>query len=103
MNFMFLNGGHIGPLKGLPPPSPPPTPPNSFIKPCRMVHVRGAVSDNHRVVQYNQKLSARYDAHINIEVAASIRSVKYLLTSITPPPSPCFGSRVGPAGWLGTV
>ena len=44
----------------------------------RTVHLRGAVLDNRWVVPYNPTLSVKYDAHINVEVAASIRSVKYL-------------------------
>ena len=44
----------------------------------RTVHVRGAVLDNRWVVPYNSTLSVNYNAHINVEVTASIRSVKYL-------------------------
>jgi len=34
--------------------------------------------DNRWVVPYNPYLSAKYDAHINVEIATSISSVKYL-------------------------
>ena len=34
--------------------------------------------DNKWVVPYNPYLSAKYDAHINVEIATSITSVKYL-------------------------
>ena len=44
----------------------------------RTVHVRGADLDNRWVVPYSPKLCVKYAAHINVEVAASIRSVKYL-------------------------
>ena len=34
--------------------------------------------DNKWVVPYNPLLSAKYDAHINVEISMSITSVKYL-------------------------
>ena len=34
--------------------------------------------DNRWIVPYNPYLSAKYNAHINVEIATSITSVKYL-------------------------
>ena len=36
------------------------------------------VMDNGWVVPYNPWLSQKYDAHINVEVVASVKAVKYL-------------------------
>ena len=38
----------------------------------------GFVYDNRYIVPYNPYLSAKYSAHINVEIATSITSVKYL-------------------------
>jgi hypothetical protein len=38
----------------------------------------GSVFNNRWVVPYNRYLSAKYNAHINVEISTSITSVKYL-------------------------
>jgi hypothetical protein len=40
--------------------------------------VRGKAVDNRWVVPYNPFLSCKYNCHINVEVCASVKSVKYL-------------------------
>ncbi|XP_060129913.1 uncharacterized protein LOC132592021 [Zootoca vivipara] len=40
--------------------------------------VNGRTIDNHWVVPYNPHLALNYNCHINVEVCASIKSVKYL-------------------------
>lgn len=42
------------------------------------VHVRNVIMDNRRVVPYNPYLSLKYNAHINVEVATSVRAIKYI-------------------------
>ena len=44
----------------------------------REVEVRGGVLDNRSVVPYNPWLCTKYNAHINVELCASVQSVKYL-------------------------
>uniref|UniRef100_A0A915E219 Helitron helicase-like domain-containing protein n=1 Tax=Ditylenchus dipsaci TaxID=166011 RepID=A0A915E219_9BILA len=44
----------------------------------RTFEKNGVTMDNRWVVPYNEFLCLRYDAHINVEVCASVRSVKYL-------------------------
>ena len=39
---------------------------------------RGHTCDNHDVIPYNPYLSARYNCHINIEICASIKAIKYI-------------------------
>jgi len=41
-------------------------------------HVRGHQVSNEFVVAYNPYLLAKYDAHINVEVCSTVKSVKYL-------------------------
>jgi hypothetical protein len=45
---------------------------------CRTFVKEGFEFDNRWIVPYNPYLSAKYDAHINVEIATSITSVKYL-------------------------
>jgi len=40
--------------------------------------VRGHRVGNEFVVAYNPYLLAKYDAHINVEVCSTVKSVKYL-------------------------
>lgn len=40
--------------------------------------VRGKVIDNRWIVPYNQYLTLKFNCHINVEVCASVKSVKYL-------------------------
>ncbi|KAL5730296.1 hypothetical protein ACHQM5_003135 [Ranunculus cassubicifolius] len=40
--------------------------------------VNGHMVDNRNVVPYNPYLSAMFDSHINVEVCASVRAVKYI-------------------------
>ncbi|XP_035210894.1 uncharacterized protein LOC118185179 [Stegodyphus dumicola] len=40
--------------------------------------IKGHAIDNRWVVPYNPYLSKKYNAHINVEVCSSIKSVKYL-------------------------
>lgn len=42
------------------------------------VSVRGVLMDNRRVVPYNPFLTLKFNAHINVEVCTSARSIKYL-------------------------
>lgn len=44
----------------------------------RTFNIRGKTVDNRDVVPYNPNLSRKYDCHINIEVCASVRAVKYI-------------------------
>lgn len=44
----------------------------------RQVQIRGMLLDNRWVVPYNPWLCQKYDAHLNVEVVASIKPVKYL-------------------------
>src|SRR5882762_6866879 len=39
---------------------------------------RGQTFDNHSVVPYNPFLSARYNCHINVEICASVKAIKYI-------------------------
>jgi hypothetical protein len=39
---------------------------------------RGNICDNRHIVPYNPVLSSIFDAHINVEYCASIRSIKYV-------------------------
>ncbi|PIA53922.1 hypothetical protein AQUCO_00900472v1 [Aquilegia coerulea] len=41
-------------------------------------HVRGHLVDNKDVVPYNPHLSKMFDCHINVEICASVRAVKYI-------------------------
>ncbi|PIA58111.1 hypothetical protein AQUCO_00500210v1 [Aquilegia coerulea] len=41
-------------------------------------HVRGHLVDNKDVVPYNPHLSEMFDCHINVEMCASIRAIKYI-------------------------
>ncbi|PIA24735.1 hypothetical protein AQUCO_57600001v1 [Aquilegia coerulea] len=41
-------------------------------------HVRGHLVDNKDVVPYNPHLSEMFDCHINVEICASVRAVKYI-------------------------
>ncbi|PIA41356.1 hypothetical protein AQUCO_02200045v1 [Aquilegia coerulea] len=41
-------------------------------------HVRGHLVDNKDVVAYNPHLSEMFDCHINVEICASVRAVKYI-------------------------
>jgi hypothetical protein len=47
-------------------------------KSLKQHHVRNLLVDNQWVVPYNPYLSLKYNCHINVEVCASIKSVKYL-------------------------
>jgi hypothetical protein len=38
---------------------------------------------NERVVPYNKFLLMKYNAHINVEVATSVRSIKYLMKYVS--------------------
>jgi hypothetical protein len=49
----------------------------------RTVTRSGRLLDNRWVVPYNRALLARYDAHINVEVATGVAVVKYLYKYIT--------------------
>jgi hypothetical protein len=44
----------------------------------RLFNVRNKTVDNSWVVPYNPSLSLKYNCHINVEVCASVKSVKYL-------------------------
>ncbi len=48
--------------------------PNDGVK----VEKRGFVFDNRWVVPYNPKLLYKYNAHINVEVCASVKNIKYI-------------------------
>jgi len=39
---------------------------------------KGQTFDNRNVVPYNPFLSARYDCHINVEICASVKAIKYI-------------------------
>ena len=39
---------------------------------------KGQTFDNRSVVPYNPFLSARYDCHINVEICASVKAIKYI-------------------------
>jgi len=39
---------------------------------------RGQTFDNHNVVPYSPYLSACYDCHINVEICASVKAIKYI-------------------------
>ncbi|XP_031116667.1 uncharacterized protein LOC116020327 [Ipomoea triloba] len=43
-----------------------------------LVHVKGFNLDNRWIVPYNPQLLLKFDCHINVEVCASIKSVKYI-------------------------
>ncbi|XP_031121219.1 uncharacterized protein LOC116024466 [Ipomoea triloba] len=43
-----------------------------------LVHVKGFNLDNRWIVPYNPQLLLKFDFHINVEVCASIKSVKYI-------------------------
>ncbi|XP_031099719.1 uncharacterized protein LOC116003920 [Ipomoea triloba] len=43
-----------------------------------LVHVKGFNLDNRWIVPYNPQLLLKFDCHINVEVYASIKSVKYI-------------------------
>jgi hypothetical protein len=45
---------------------------------ARRIEVRNKIVDNSWVVPYNPFLSLKYNCHINVEVCASVKSVKYL-------------------------
>ena len=44
----------------------------------RQIEVGGMMLDNRWVVPYNPWLCPKYDAHLNVEVVASVKAVKYL-------------------------
>ena len=44
----------------------------------RTAMVRGKLLDNQWVVPYNPYLLLKYNAHINVEICATIKSIKYL-------------------------
>src|SRR3984957_13964057 len=39
---------------------------------------KGQVFDNHHIIPYNPFLSARNHCHINVNICASIKSIKYI-------------------------
>lgn len=44
----------------------------------KTISTRGAQLDNRWIVPYNPYLSLKYNAHINVEVCSSVKSVKYI-------------------------
>lgn len=44
----------------------------------RTIQKRGVFYDNRHVVPYNPYLTLTYNAHINVEICSSVRSVKYI-------------------------
>lgn len=42
------------------------------------ITINGNVVDNRWVVPYNPNLSRKYNAHINVEICSSIKSIKYI-------------------------
>ncbi|PIA29092.1 hypothetical protein AQUCO_06300048v1 [Aquilegia coerulea] len=51
---------------------------NKAKKTGKSYHVRGHLVDNKDVVPYNPHLSEMFDCHINVEICASVRAVKYI-------------------------
>ena len=41
-------------------------------------NAKGHTFDNHNVIPYNPYLCARYDCHINVEICASVKAIKYI-------------------------
>src|SRR6202050_1087681 len=39
---------------------------------------KGQTFDNHNIIPYNAYLSACYDCHINVEICASVKAIKYI-------------------------
>jgi hypothetical protein len=45
---------------------------------CTYTNRRGETFDNCYIVPYNPFLSTRCDCHINVEVCASVKAIKYI-------------------------